>query len=293
MKETNTVEVAKYAVANRIDEEPAFDWWTKDVLKKRRQLIKLSKSKHIWWGYKFGIHVPTTVDEALRFDKQNENTLWYDVIMKEMKNVRIAFKVKDKGTKPPPGYKHVNLMMVFDIKMHFTHKARLVGRGDQTDTPSSLTYSSVVSRESVRIAFLVAALNDLDMKMFDIGNAYLNAPTSEKLYTYAGLEFGQEDVGKLLVITRALYGLKSSGAAYRAHFAQNLRDLGFITCLADADVWWREATKPNGEIYYEYLLTYVDDCLVLSINPDLIIERLQKDFNYRMKDVEEPQQKQT
>ena len=124
--------------------------------------------------------------------------------------------------------------------------------------------------------------------MFDIGNAYLNAPASEKLYTYAGLEFGQEDHGKLLVITRALYGLKSSGAAYRAHFAQNLRDLGFTSCLADADVWRRESTKPNGEIYYEYLLTYVDDCLVLSVNPDLIINRLQTEFKYRMKDVEEP-----
>ena len=47
MKETNTVKVAEYAVANRIDEEPAFDWWAKDVLKKRRRLIKLSKLKHI------------------------------------------------------------------------------------------------------------------------------------------------------------------------------------------------------------------------------------------------------
>ena len=211
-----------------------------------------------------------------------------DGIMKEMKNVCIGFDVCEKDTKPPPGYKHVNLMMVFDIKMDFTRKAHLVGRGDQTETPSTLTYSSVVSRESVRIAFLIAALNDLDMKMFDIGNAYLNAPASEKLYTYAGLEFGHEDNGKLLIITRALYGLKSSGAAYRAHFAQNLRDLGFISCLADADVWRRDATKPNGELYYEYLLTYVDDCLVLSVNPDHIIERLQNECNYRMKDVEPP-----
>ena len=101
-----------------------------------------------------------------------------DTIMKEMKNVQIAFEVHIKDLKPPPGYKHVGLMMVFDIKMDFTRKARLVARGDQTKTPSTLIYSSVVSRESVRIAFLIASLNDLDMKMFDIGNAYLNAPAS-------------------------------------------------------------------------------------------------------------------
>ena len=65
------VEVASYAVANRIDEEPAFDWWVKHTLKKRKKLIKMSKSKHIWRGYKFGICIPTSVEEALHFDKQN------------------------------------------------------------------------------------------------------------------------------------------------------------------------------------------------------------------------------
>ena len=41
-----------------------------------------------------------------------------------------------------------------------------------TDPPASITYASVVSRESVRIAFMVAALNDLDIMAADIG-AYL------------------------------------------------------------------------------------------------------------------------
>ena len=41
--------------------------------------------------------------------------------------------------------------------------------------PSSITYSSIVSRESVRIAFLLESLKDLDIFACDIGNAYLNA----------------------------------------------------------------------------------------------------------------------
>lgn len=68
---------------------------------------------------------------------------------------------------------------VFGIKMDFIRKARMCARGDQTAPPETLTYVSVVSRESVRIAFTAAALNDLDIKMFDVGNAYLNAPTAE------------------------------------------------------------------------------------------------------------------
>lgn len=55
--------------------------------------------------------------------------------------------------------------------MDFTRKAG----SHMTEAPLSLTYSSVVSRESVKIAFLIAALNDLDLMLYDIGNAYLNA----------------------------------------------------------------------------------------------------------------------
>ena len=69
------------------------------------------------------------------------------------------------------GYQEINCHMIFDIKMdrEFTRKERLVAGGHMTDTPSSITYSSVVSRESVRIAFLIAALNDLEVFAADIG----------------------------------------------------------------------------------------------------------------------------
>lgn len=40
LKETNGVQVAKYAVDNQIDDEPAFDWWVRGLLKKQKRLIK-------------------------------------------------------------------------------------------------------------------------------------------------------------------------------------------------------------------------------------------------------------
>jgi len=66
--------------------------------------------------------------------------------------------------------------MIFDVKMDFTRKAIFVAGGHMTNPPSAITYSSVVSRDSVRIAFLLAALNEIDLLATDIGNAYLNAP---------------------------------------------------------------------------------------------------------------------
>ena len=45
------------------------------------------------------------------------------------------------------GHKEIRYHIVFDVKMDFTRKARFVAGGHMTDAPSSLTYSSVVSRE--------------------------------------------------------------------------------------------------------------------------------------------------
>ena len=62
-------------------------------------------------------------------------------------------------------------------------KARLVAGGHTAAAPATITYASVVSRESVRIALLLAALNDVEVKTADIENAYITAPCSEKIWT--------------------------------------------------------------------------------------------------------------
>jgi hypothetical protein len=69
------------------------------------------------------------------------------------------------------------------------------------------------------------------------------------------------------VIVRALYGLKSAGAAWHAHLASSLASLNYKSCLADPDIWLREANLPNGSTYYEYLAVYVDDFLCISNTP--------------------------
>jgi hypothetical protein len=58
-----------------------------------------------------------------------------------------------------------------------------------------MIYASVVSIESVRIALTLVALNDLDVMMGDIENAYLTVPITEKVWTVIGPEFG-DDAGK-------------------------------------------------------------------------------------------------
>ena len=267
-KESNPVEVAEFSYAHNLNNEPAFRWWVPHIMKKRSYLISKVKTRAQRKGnMKFGVIVPTTVKEAKELDAANNNTLWQDAIEKETKNAKIAFNFRPRGEAAPPGWTKIRCHMNFEVKIDLRRKARYVAGGHLTDPPTSMTYSTVVSRESVRIAFLIAALNGLEVLAGDIQNAYLNAPTSEKNYFYAGPEWGVDE-GRLVLIVRALYGLKSSALQWRNHLGDVLcNKLGFTSSLADPDLWYKASTKPNGEKYYSYLLVYVDDILVIDMNP--------------------------
>jgi hypothetical protein len=282
LRESNPLELAQYAEVHDLLNEPAFNWWAKEVLKRSRRIIKKVKTKYWQRTHKYGIRLPKTLREALKLDAENGNTLWYDAIQKEIKNVQVAFQFLDGDQPTPVGYKEIPCHIIFDIKMDFTRKARFVAGGHKTDPPASLTYSSVVSRDSVRIAFLIAALNDLDILAADIGNAYINANVREKVYFIAGDEFGMNKKGKRVVIVKALYGLKTSGAAWRAHLAETLHSMGYTSSLADPDVWFKAECKPDGFAYYSYILVYVDDILAISHKPEATMRILAKTF--RLKD---------
>jgi Reverse transcriptase (RNA-dependent DNA polymerase) len=161
--------------------------------------------------------------------------------------------------------------------MDFTRKARFVAGGHKMDPPSSITYASVVSRERVRIDFLLAVLNDLDVMAADIQGAYLKAPCCEKVYTVCGAEFG-EHAGKMWVIKLALYALKSSRFALQSHLAETLCSLDFSMCYADNDVWFKPATKLDGTEFYEYVLVYTDDILAISTKPGDILAYLDQHY---------------
>jgi len=152
--------LARYAMANDLSKEPAFAWWIPHTIKKQSRLLKAVKSRYSQRFHKFGIYVPRSVEEALEIDRQTNTTYWKDAIHKEMSNNRKAFRFLKEGEVVPIGFKWIRCHMIFDVKMDFTRKAIFVAGGHMTNPPSAITYSSVVSRDSVRIAFLLAALNE-------------------------------------------------------------------------------------------------------------------------------------
>ena len=283
LKESNPVEVAEYAVANGLVDEPAFKWWVPFTLKKRDAIISAVNKRYWKRTHKFGIRLPHSVQEAIAIDKEEGNTLWQDAMQKEMNNVMVAFKILKEGESAPPGYQQIPCHMIFDVKLdNFTRKARMVAGGHKTETPATLTYASVVSRDSVRIALMMAALHDLEVKAADIQNAYLTAPCTEKIWTVCGPEFGPNE-GKKAIMVRALYGLKSSGSAFRNHLADCMRHLGYTQCMADPDVWMKAMTRPDdGFKYYAYALLYVDD--VLIVHHDGMAALKEIDYYFHMKE---------
>jgi hypothetical protein len=247
------------------------------TLRKRDRITKKVKSRYWKRTHKYGIELPhSSVKEALKIDERTGTTFWQDAIEKEMCNVLMAFEYPE-GDKPPIGYK---CHMIFDVKSTLTHKARRVVGGHLTGPPKDAVFSSVVTRDSVYITFTIAALNDLDVLAGDVQNTYLNAPTKEKCWCIAGPEFGPDRCGKPVVIVRALYGLKSSGARRRDHMAATLQENGYQSCYADPDVWMKANTKPDGFKYWEYVLCY--DVLAISHDPQKVMDYLNS--HYTMKE---------
>jgi hypothetical protein len=113
----------------------------------------------------------------------------------------------------------------------------------------------------------------------DIGNAYLEAKTKEKVFIVAGPEFAELE-GHVLIINKALYGLRSSGLHWHECFADTLRDLGFLASKADSDVWMRE----NHGVY-KYIAVYVNDIAVAAREPEEIIRQLKERYKYKLKGV--------
>ena len=290
LKNSYPLETADYAVANLIDDQPAFAWWVPYVRRKRKSILSKVKSKYWQRTHKYGIKIPKTVAEAHAFDLENGNKLWEESINAEMPKIHGSVVEHDGEISQLVGYQEITGHIIFDVKLaeNFRRKARYVADGHKTETPTSVTYSTVVSRDSVRICLTIAALNDLEVLAADVENAYLTAPCREKVWLRGGPEFGHRQ-GKILVIKKALYGLKSSGAAFRAFLAEKLDNIGFKSSIADPDVWLRAATKPTGEKYYEYMLIYVDDILCISHDARRPMNEIQASLKFKKNKVEEPE----
>ena len=283
--DTDPVTVAIYAKAKNLLDTPG---WKLPGLKKRaktqQRLVRAARQAKLHSFrtkpvYMYGFQVPRNHEQAMELDARNGDTKWRDAETLELAQIDEykTFDNKGRGYIPDPGYKKIRVHFVYAVKHDGRHKARLVAGGHLTDTPVDSVYSSVVSLRGIRLLTFIAELNKCEVWATDIGNAYLESHTKEKVYIIAGAEFGDRE-GCTLIISRALYGLKSSGLRWHERFADVLRSMGFFPSRAEPDIWMRD----KGD-YYEYIAVYVDDLLIVSRQAAKIIEVLEKEHKFKLK----------
>jgi len=290
------VTCAVYAKEHGLLDTPGWKQF-KRIAKRSKRLIRMvrqAKLKQVRRTpiYKYGYRVPRSHQEAIEIDTLNGNTKWQDaekleldMVLKEYKTFidlgKAQFDTKGKVINGPKGYQKIRVHMVYDVKHDGRHKARLVADGHLTDIPLEAVYSGVVTLKSLRITIFLGELNGMPAWGGDIGNAYLEAITREKVFIIAGPEFGELQ-GHILIVHKALYGLKLSGKMWHERLADSFRELGFTPSKADSDVWMRPAKDGSC---YEYVAVYVDDLAFAVQKPEEFVKQLTDQCKFKLKGV--------
>ena len=274
---------AEYARKKKLLNVPGWKRFRKLATEGRAMLMQINKAKlHAAKHapkYKFGVKVPQNYAEAMKLDREEGNNLWKEANDKELAQLMEydSFTDLGKNAEVPEGYRKIKCHFVYDCKHDLRRKARFVAGGHMTPKPHESVYSGVVSTRGIRIVNFLAELNGLELHATDIGNAYLEAYTDEKLVFVAGPEFGDLE-GHLLRIDKAQYGLKSSGKRWAERLSDVLRSMGFFPCKAEPDIWMRR----NGDLY-EYIAVYVDDLAIAARYPELIFKTLMEVHGFKLK----------
>ena len=245
-----------------------------------RRMSKNTRNKKIVNREKFGIKIPNNVREALILDRINKNNLWAEAMAKEMAALNSAkcFKYHPGHHKFDSSYQYAPLRMIFDIKKEdFRRKARLVAGGHVVNSTMFESYSSVVQTKSLRLLQTIALNEGLNIITADIGNAFIQAFTNEKIWTRCGSEFG-EKAGCVAEISKALYGLSTSARQWSLHLGDTLKTFGFEPSRADPDLWTKLA---DDGTHYEYVATHVDDLIIASMDPMKYISKLKELYPLR------------
>ena len=166
----------------------------------------------------------------------------------------------------------------FSNQLHvLPRKARMVAGGHVIESSMFTNYSSVVQTRTIRILETIATNKGLKLITGDIGNAFIHDNTKEELYSRAGPEFGDQK-GCLIEIKKALYGLSTSARQWNLALGEAIRNMGFIPSRANPDLWLTILPEHDK---YEYIATYVDDIIIVAMDPTKYLDVLADKFPIR------------
>ena len=132
---------------------------------------------------------------------------------------------------------------------------------------------------NLKLVIFLGKLNHLELWGADIGTAYLEAPTEEKLFIVAGPDF-EDWEGYILTFSKALYGLKYSVKTWAETLYDIQKDMNFIPSRADQCIWLKKNIKIN---LYKYIAVYLDALCIAAQDPKEIINILKSKYKLKVK----------
>jgi hypothetical protein len=201
------VTCALYARDNNLLEEAGWLRF-KSIAKRQTKLLRMVnqaklRSYRTAPKYQYGYEVPKSYSHAVTLDEKNGNTKWQDAVKLEMEQLHEYDTFHDQGhnnvKQIPECYKKIRVHLVFAVKHDGRNKGCLVADGHLTKVPLYSAYSGVVSLRGICLIIFLAELNGLQTWATDIGNAYLEAETQDKVYIIVGPEFGEFEEHVLIV----------------------------------------------------------------------------------------------
>ena len=122
IKEDDKLTLAKYAKDNNLTDVPGWKW-ARRLTKNPKKFIRMARifaaqTKRHGTKYKHGVKVPKNYNEAVKFDQENESSLWQDAVKREMGQIMDfkTFKPLLKESKPLKGHTYVPVHLCFDVK---------------------------------------------------------------------------------------------------------------------------------------------------------------------------------
>ena len=287
LAEDDPVACALYAKEHNLLETPGWKRFKQLARRHKKFLRHVNQAKlrsaRAAPKYKYGFELPKGYDHAVRLDERNGNTKWQDAMAHELNVIDEYETFEDIGhakeAKIPEDFKRIRVHWVYDVKHDGRHRARLVADGNLTEIPLESVYSGVVSLRGFRLALFLAELNGMEAWATDISSAYLEATTDEKVYIVAGPEFGDR-AGHILIVRKALYGLRTSSIRWHSRLADVLSAEGFKPCKAEPDIWMR---KSSDGLKWEYIAVYVDDLALVLQDSNSFVELLKAKYNFKFK----------
>ena len=120
------MELSAFESSIWVDIETDFVWWVPFNLRKIDIIIAAVNTRTKMVPHKYGVQLPSKVQEEFDIGKANGNTLWHDALNKDMDHLKVAFDIMPDGKSPPVNYTKESGNLIFNTRMTLERKSRWV-----------------------------------------------------------------------------------------------------------------------------------------------------------------------